>query len=849
MGTRRRCHVLILAATTGLTPLASGLGCASARVNLDPNAPAEAAAHPEGEPAPGPGRAPASHLGLRDRSTPEAALARLARTVDGLEWEIVREGTIGIKAPDIWGQDRMTKSRAEYEQQLAGQQKDGFKSVMSAVIRRYEAVTSQIELDAVAPAAGSAKGGTANATSTAATATATAKASATPAPPRDATDKEPIGVESTVVLDERSHFLNHLNQLRRINAGDELTDRPGYGLYLIRMPITLAPGRESGRGRGAIVTVEARPYLTRTLLPDTVRRVVLSGTREQLRPIVLASIRSSPTVSGGGAVPILSPSEAEALFGRDELKALCEAAKQQLGPDIEREPHRAEVRVSEWLDRQLAAVYPLTAGEVRQVAAAGQAAGPAVKSPDLGDLVARRQFRELARYREPTPPDRHVVRAGAEELKIGPALDAGERAERMMVFALRVQAAAVDRMIREDIRTVAADIARNRMDPELVARLGELTFAEVEPSEEARRLFNAYVSSKWRIRVFAIEPVLEQQNVADFLSRRAIRHVDIAGAAGSGGGAAGAALSGGSQSEVDAAAVRLNPTMVGFGAGESTFGWRFYPRVQVPAHDDFVRRTERLIRGEDPAYGEQQLEPGQRECTAIVVMPNFIPAIEFTLVAGWFHHSGMRIGRPSEMGYSLLLCKKLHQAKEELAAVKRRLEADGHRSGPRLRCSEAEILEDRLQQLEDLLPTQHYVSSLPYGSDPVDAAIFESRGGHLAPRLTAWHGQPPDGSSEASIMVEGQGFSVHDTRVLVGNKPADAVPISRTVLQVKIAAGAQAMAAPDGKAYYDLHVATPNGVSNHLLIEARHTAEPPREPDGWWAIACPDPRPAKGSLR
>src|SRR4051794_28579816 len=101
MGTRRRCFVLILAlAPTGLT----SLGCASARVPIESNAPAGDASHREVEPT-----APAAVLGTR--STPEAALARLARTVDGLEWEIVSEGTIGIKAPDIWGQDRMTKSR------------------------------------------------------------------------------------------------------------------------------------------------------------------------------------------------------------------------------------------------------------------------------------------------------------------------------------------------------------------------------------------------------------------------------------------------------------------------------------------------------------------------------------------------------------------------------------------------------------------------------------------------------------------------------------------------------------------------------------------------------------------
>lgn len=817
MATRRRCRALGLSlATAALT----SFGCATARV------PVESPPLPRAEAGPEPPR--------HARWTPEASLDRLARTVDLLEWEIVREGTIGIKAPDIWGQDRMTKFRAEYEQQLAGQQKDGFKSVMSAVIRRYEAVTSQIELDGVAPVPVPA-----SAAKTAAALPAK-PAAPVPSPPRDATDKEPIGVESTVVLDERSHFLNHLNQLRRINSGDELTDRPGYGLYLIRMPITLAPGREGGRGRGAIVTVEARPHLTRSLLPDTVRRVVLAGAKEQLRPIVLAGVRGTTAASGGGAVPILLPSEVETLFGREDLKAVADAARQHLGADLEREPHRADIRVCEWLDRELAAVYPLASAGPDPIAHGQGAGAPALA---MGDLVARRQFRDLARLREPATADATVVRAGVQDLRIGPgraeAIDGAGRVERMLAFALKVQAAAVDRMIHEDIRTVAQDAAPHGLSPDLVGRLDGLSFAGIDPSDEARRLFNEYVAAKWRIRVFAIEPVLEQQNVADFLSRRSLRHFDLAGAAGSGpgSGTAGAAVAGGTQAEVDAAAVRLNPTMVGFGAGESTFGWRFYPRVQVPARDDLVRRVERTFLGDEPGGVEHQVEPGQRECVALVAMPSFVPGIEFSIVSGWFHHSSLRIARPTDMETALALCKRLRRAEDELAAAKARLQA-APGADARARCAEVAILEDRLRQLADLLPTQHYSSALPYGSEPVGAELFESRGGHFAPVLTAWHGQPPDGTTDASVMIEGRGFSVHDTRVLVGNTPADAVPISRTVLQVKIAAHAQAMSAPDGKSYYDVHVATPNGVSNHLLIEVRRPADAARAEAPCWWDAC-----------
>ena len=173
MRIRRRSLVLILSLTAaGLIPL----GCATTRTPAEPPLPS-----------------PQAEVGRRERATTDAALGRLARTVDGLEAEIEHEGVIGIiKAPDIWGQDRMTKFRAEYEQQLAGQQKDGFKSVMSAVIRRYEAVTQQIEMDAagipVAPK------DTTNPGATNVAMVLSKAAAPAPAPIRDATEKEPIGV-------------------------------------------------------------------------------------------------------------------------------------------------------------------------------------------------------------------------------------------------------------------------------------------------------------------------------------------------------------------------------------------------------------------------------------------------------------------------------------------------------------------------------------------------------------------------------------------------------------------------------------------------------------------------------
>ena len=97
-----------------------------------------------------------------------------------------------------------------------------------------------------------------------------------------ASPKPSASLEPSVVLDEHSNYLNHLNQLRRINAGDDLADRPGYGLYLVRIPVTLSPGPRSRRGKGAIITVSARPVMSKHTLRTALRNVVINETVSNL---------------------------------------------------------------------------------------------------------------------------------------------------------------------------------------------------------------------------------------------------------------------------------------------------------------------------------------------------------------------------------------------------------------------------------------------------------------------------------------------------------------------------------------------------------------------------------------
>src|SRR5262249_31323642 len=111
-------------------------------------------------------------------------------------------------------------------------------------------------------------------------------------------------LEPTVVLDEHSSYLNHLNQLRRINAGDGLTDRPGYGLYLVRIPVTLSPGPKSRSGKGAIITVSARSLMTKDTLRNTLRNAVINETVNNLtQTICNQACKSSDRASGPGSGP------------------------------------------------------------------------------------------------------------------------------------------------------------------------------------------------------------------------------------------------------------------------------------------------------------------------------------------------------------------------------------------------------------------------------------------------------------------------------------------------------------------------------------------------------------------
>jgi hypothetical protein len=346
--------------------------------------------------------------------------------------------------------------------------------------------------------------------------------------------------------------------------------------------------------------------------------------------------------------------------------------------------------------------------------------------------------------------------------------------------------------------------------------LKRISFFEPEPSDEALRAFQKYVDAKWPLRVYAIEPVIAQQNVADAFGRRKFSAIDLIGSASGGPLRALTGVEAQRQAADDETAVRLNPTMVGFGAGQSTFGWIFYPRLQTSGGRRSRLFTDIALlangRVPDPTGSDQSIEPGQRECTALVEMPNFVPKIEFITVASWFRTSEIGDGQRSDLEKAAVLGRKLELAQDAL----NRANVEGH-----YRPEELHIATERLKQLRSLMPTQSLVVRVPFADNQNDARIFCSHGSQLCPAILGWHGRPPEEGQETTLFLEGKNFSIHDTHVIAGGKRATAVLVSRQLLEVTIPRDAYPTPSAQGTPLLDVNVATPNGVSNHLLINMR----------------------------
>src|SRR5207302_464417 len=84
---------------------------------------------------------------------------------------------------------------------------------------------------------------------------------------------------------------------------------------------------------------------------------------------------------------------------------------------------------------------------------------------------------------------------------------------------------------------------------------------------------------------FAIDPVVDQQNIADAFSRHRELQLALAFAFASGNVNFNQMMRFQRRLEMDAETIALNRTVTGFAHGNDSFGWRFTPRFQTPPEE------------------------------------------------------------------------------------------------------------------------------------------------------------------------------------------------------------------------------------------------------------------------
>jgi len=830
---------------------------------------------------------------------------QLACLIDHLDESLFYRGQIVVKAPDVWGQNRLTAHRSDYESQMKALGTN-FEVILNGFSRVADsaALTSATSIGAflAAPTAQGAPASTAT-SSTARAPTTTSSGSPAPVTIPSATgligssglvanansllptqtplllntgvsglvlgnknSSTGIGLESSVLADERSAYLQHLYQMRRVNAGDDRSDLPGYGMYLVRTPVSILPGAQSVKGKGAMVTVEAKHQLTPDLLANTFRNVVIIDTAYQLMDVVtrgqylptsddepcdcekdptkrvppncapsqaktpstspqptnVPAAPASPTrkmiLEAGGRAMILpaggrsggqttsASTDVVAIYGADNLRKLVCAVK-----DDQLSWYRHDPSIVSWLLSELSSAHSY----MRERARNGDPLFQPNVFENIGSLALMRDFKALEFHRE------QWLKAVSTSRNEAPRV----RPVDVLAYALMVQSVYVDRQLKSDMQIISQRKGCACGDPY------QYLFHALWPDEAAQHAFMTYVECKWPIHVFSLDPIVDQQNQLDLYSARSQLQLALALAISSGTVSVQNATTYARSLEQDMEQIALNKTAVGFGAGETTYGWRFYPRVQTPPRQNTPARIGGLLLtggpGRNYSLKNRLIEPGQRDCYALVVVPNFIPAMRLTSATNFFDLTTSHPKQEMETTDVVHLGRKLQVARN---AMQRLCDSSQYRP------ADLELLNDRLTQLEALLPMQSHRVLLPNEADLSGSEIFTSTNVGLAPRLLTWYGEPASAGG-SSIFIMGSGFKVDGMKIIVGGQtlgdPGSAAPsydiISRNVIRIDIPKGAatnltpvfykDANCANIQRAVIDVHVATPNGISNHLLIE------------------------------
>ncbi len=824
----------------------------------------------------------------------DKTLEQLAANVDWLEHHINQWGSVSSKSPDVWGEARLTQYRRELEE-ILGPQRNNFNpalisgaqqvsdsavlafalalqtqnagvaapsiSVNSAAVGSIpdsDSPISSVNIQSGLPVASNAAFGASTTTFLGGT----------------------LGLEQTQMIDQLNRYVQHVNQHRRINEGDDTSDAPGYALNLVRIPVSILPGNLTKRGYGAEITFTAKSYLGPDLLPMTFRDMVLNDLTDQLSIPLVKFVNSDPNgadlllssakyhkpsqtgdarfsdmenslmAKPFGSVPRLPaeldggnsaennssldltrelltsvcaisfsgnqsrrgsqpfpPTQIIDVYGLDEMKVLAIAAMKGLREDV---PNRRVAHVTDvkaFLREEISAAIELMYSGSMQMFWDRESTGERY----LYQIIRNRNTYEIDQYRNEFLAS--IPRSGRSDLC------------QALAWCVFVDSILLNERLNDDMRETAGT------RPSAFAAPCWTAFFGPDPSVEARETFAQYVQIRWPVRVFALDPQVDQQSVADVSS--VVRQMQLAVVLGFSSGDIGlsTALDTIRKLQRDRATIDLNRTAIAFGQGEDTFGWRFQPRFQTPPVEGNAKVFFRDLVSGGPTDKQlergYEIEPGMRECTAIILMPSFVPYVTFETHGHWF-----KLVHPGHTGTSIQDEVKLSRAIKQMQDCAEASVRCAHL----YRDGEVDRVMARVQQLERRLPLQTIACQVPIENTHGGFELFCNGTRQLAPEVSGSYGSPGyDVERGASLFIAGDNFSMKQTHVICGNHylPTESVKlISRQILQVDLPTNLPILR--DSRliehensrlpfdqrysGYVDLQVATPYGVSSHLLI-------------------------------
>jgi hypothetical protein len=794
----------------------------------------------------------------------------LASEIDWLEHHIDTYGSIVAKQPDVWGQSRLTRHRYEYESQMKAQLSN-FQDLNNASISRSD--QSFVGL-AMAMTQGNSGG-------TPPSFTAVQNLISNPVDPSSGvidrtapftTGTQPpfatfglggnnaVSLEPTIHLDHMSQYIAHLDELRRINEGDDTVDSPGYALNLVRIPVSILPGKSTQQGHGAEVTVIGEAQLGDDLLPTTFRNMVINDLIDLLAPGLTFAVNNGDVrnaiCSGGDGGDINSfdatvlsdgriipdgqtgpdpgrteakkrlvakvrrvmrahtisvsvptakmrrarmpfpPDELVDIVGENQVAIMLRATFESLGANPANRPCIDYNDVRGFLGEELQAAYDFLSQD-RQTAVWEEM--PAwnlaelIRSHRMGELeLRRRAFFESLGFDEPAPaaslaePALGSACRGSCENEVGNCRIC-RTTTAVLAWTILVESALLNERLIEDMRNISAAKGMGGGCSSAGPFYGPY------PGPDARAGFNDYVRRRWPIRVFALDPVSAEQNVEDMFSQRREMQLALAMAVAHGRASRQAMARYDRALQTNMATIGLNQTAVGFTHGADTFGWRFYPRIQSPPTQNNIAAFCNTLVGSNSRrqdLSQRCLEPGMRECTAMIVMPSFVPYVTFDIRTNWFS-----LTNPKSTDQSMRQAMKLSRSVKSMqqSAALCAQNAGAYREG------EVARLMRRVDQLDRELPLQTMIAQIPYENTSGGFELFNTGVTDLAPELVGYYGaEGVDTTGTTVVFLVGKGFNLHDTSVIAGGKSVPITLISRQVLRAEIPPGVQVIRLPSG---------------------------------------------------